>query len=69
MRSPKVTREAMLEAGMLVSLALVVGAFGMLALYRQVGSARRAERHRQPQPEPGRIPATRHQQIAVTTGR
>lgn len=69
MKRERSTRERMLEAGVYLSLSLVLAACGAVALGRSVGSAVRARRRKHRQPEPGQIDATRHQQIAVSSSR
>lgn len=63
------TAAKMLEIGIVATLGVVAAAVGAYALSDIVGRARRAERHRSPAPAPGRVPATRHQNIAVASPR
>lgn len=69
MMRERLTREAMLEAGILTSFGLVVIALGMFAINRSAGRRRRWQRSQQAEPEPGSISPTRHQQIAVSSPR
>lgn len=69
MKPERYTRETMLEVGKFVLLSLVLAALGFVALSRKVGSAMRAKRMKMRQPEPGRVDAGRHEQVANTSSR
>lgn len=69
MMRERMTREVMLEVGILTSLGLAAIALGMFAVNRGAGRKRRLQRSQQAEPEPGSISATRHQQIAVSSPR
>jgi hypothetical protein len=69
MNLDKLDQELLLEAGVALLAAGLVGGAAMLAIGRAAGGAQRGRRHREGPPSPGSVPAERHQQTGAASAR
>lgn len=69
MKLDELDQELLLEIGVALLGAGLLGGAAMLAIGRASGDARRGRRHREGPPSPGSIPAERHQQTGAASAR